>query len=104
MATKLELYINLLQANARASELERLASTLKTLSNTKLQQDLAQLSQEWTGSASREYIAQGKRLHTAILAEVRNLTAEAQTIRTIAKRTYDTEMRALEMANNRTYH
>lgn len=104
MATKLELYIDLLQANAKASELDRLAGTLKTLADTKIQQELVQLCQKWTGSASREYIAQGKRLQTAILAEVRNLTAEAQTIRTIAKRTYDTEMRALEMAHNRTYH
>lgn len=104
MKTKFRLYMDYLQTNAKASELERLAASLKNLAENRFQSSLDQLAKEWTGEASREYIAKGSKLKSDILNVSINLNKEAQTIRNIAKRTYNTEMKALEMANSRTYH
>lgn len=104
MKTKFQLYMDYVQTNARASELERLAESLKKLADNRLQSSLDQLTKDWTGEASREYISKGAKLKSDILNVSINLINEAQTIRNIAKRTYNTEMKALEMANSRTYH
>ena len=57
----------------------------------------------WTGKAANAFVAKGKQLRTEILKEASSLEETARVIRSIAKRTYDTEMRALELAEMRAY-
>lgn len=104
MFTKYQLYIDLLAANARAAELERISNGMRSLADSSFNNKRGGLKSIWTGTASHEFVAKGANLAAGIKSQADRLRTEAQTIRRIAQRTYDTEMKALEMANQRTYH
>ena len=101
--TRYQLYINLLSANSRASELERTSARIKAVA-ADLQAKTAETSANWQGAASKEFAAKGRILHAKLIKEAQSLQQTADTIRRIAKRTYETELKALEMANQRVYH
>ena len=104
MFTKFQLYIDFQSANMRAGDLERAANRLRKVAESALPDELHDISVNWTGDASAAFIRKGYELKDKLLAEAKSLEASAETIRRIAKRTYDTEMKALEKANCRIYH
>ncbi len=104
MVTKYQLFIDLIAAKARAAELERISDCMRSLAETEFNNRRGGLKSLWTGTASQEFVETGAALATRIKTQADRLRTEAQTIRRIAQRTYDTEMKALEMANQRTYH
>lgn len=104
MVNKYQLYADWISANARAADLERLADRLKCLAESTVTKEMSYLKENWTGSASKEYLAKGNRLKNKMLEESRSLRTVALTIRRIAQRTYESEIRALELANSRTYN
>ena len=101
--TRCELYINLLSTNCRAAELERTSARIRKAAEN-LQAELNGISANWQGIASRAYTDKGVTLVRKMQAEARHLNQTAETIRRIAKRTYDAEIKALETANQRAYH
>lgn len=101
--TRYQLYIDLLSANARAGDLERTANRLKKTAES-VSNETHAITNNWTGNAASEYIKKGNMLVEKIMAEARAIDLYAQTIRRIARRIYETEIKALDMANSRTYH
>lgn len=101
--TRYQLYIDLISANARAGDLERIANRLKKAAES-VSNEIHAVTNNWTGNAASEYIKKGNLLVEKMMAEARAIDSYAQTIRRIAKRTYETEIKALDTANSRTYH
>lgn len=101
--TRFELYVNLRSANSRASELDRTASRIKKAAEN-LQSELNGISANWQGAACSAYIDKGRTLIGKMNQEAKSLNRAAETIRRIAQRTYEAEIKALEAASQRNYH
>lgn len=99
-----EIYCNFVAAKSKANELENIARKLKSLSDNNLNHTLADLDKFWNGDAHHAYISKGRKLQQKIKQEADSLQNDADTIRRIAQRTYDTEMKALELSKQRSYH
>lgn len=100
---ELQLYIELNSAKQRAAELDRAASRLRNLASNSFPAELRKIDANWNGESSVRFIAKGKDIIEKINAEADALQKCADTIRTIARRVYDSEMKALEISRNRTY-
>lgn len=61
------------------------------------------LRSAWTGDNAAVYINKLQILKDNLSKQEKNLKLIAETVRRIAKRTYDTEMRSLEISRKRTY-
>ena len=103
MKSEAEIIFDYRQAISKAEELEGVVANLRQLSNNDLEGSLQSLSNAWRGEASEAYIGKGKKLQERILANAKNLENTAKTIRSTAKRIYDAEMRALQIARERQY-
>lgn len=91
------------QAIRRAEELEQVAVEMKKLADEELASSLQSLSTAWKGEAASAYLSKGSRLKDKILKSSNDLNKTARTIRKIAKRTYDAEMKAYRIASEREY-
>lgn len=95
--------MNFRQAKQQAAQLEELAVRLDNLAKKDLQETMQELSGVWKGENAEAYMRKGSRLGENIVATAANLKQIAATIRTTAQRTYETEMRAREIAIERKY-
>ncbi|MCC8151647.1 MAG: WXG100 family type VII secretion target [Lachnospiraceae bacterium] len=91
------------RAKQQASELEDIAKRLRALANGDLTDSLQTLSAAWKGDSANAYQDKGAQLKSKITASAKNLESIAATIRSVAKRTYDAEMRAYYLVKNRTH-
>ena len=91
------------RAMAQASELENLASQLKTQANQNFPEILANVQSAWQGDNANEYVSKARTLQPKMMTDARNLMNVASTIRTVATNTYNAEKRAYEIAQQRTY-
>ncbi|WP_407385740.1 hypothetical protein [Ruminococcus sp.] len=98
-----QIYCNYVNANIKAEQLEVIAATM--LRSAQGDEALCQgyLANGWQGDAMNLF--RGK---CSEVTSQRNRTAQelkriAQTIRRVAERNYKAEMKALEIARNRTY-
>lgn len=91
------------QAKQRASELEEIASEMRSLANRDLTGSMQTLSGAWKGDAATAYLQKGEQLKSKILDSAKRLERTATTIRSIAKRTYNAEMTAYRIAQERIY-
>lgn len=95
--------LNFQQAKQQAAKLESLAIKLENLAKKDLDGTLQQLSEAWKGESASAYMQKGQRLEEKIVQTAKELKKTAQTIRSTAKRTYNAEMRARELAGQREY-
>lgn len=95
--------LNFQQAKQQAAKLESLAIKLENLAKKDLDGTLQQLSEAWKGESASAYMQKGQRLEEKIVQTAKELKKTAQTIRSTAKRTYNAEMRARELARQREY-
>lgn len=95
--------MNFQQAKQQASRLEQLASRLERLAKNDFEGTLQQISSCWKGESADAYLQKGGQLENNIVRTAADLRRTAQTIRSTAQRTYNAEMRARELARNRTY-
>ena len=91
------------RAVRQANSLDEIARDLKKTAERELQDCMSQISCNWTGTNSTAYIRKCDMLKSNIVRTAGNLSRTADTIRRIAKNTYDAEMRALEIARLRKY-
>mgnify|MGYP003292541133 CR=1 FL=1 len=91
------------QAIKRAEELEDIAADMRKLADEELETSLQSLSVAWKGEAANAYLNKGTRLRDKILKSASDLIKTASTIRRVAKRTYDAEKRAYQIAMERMY-
>lgn len=87
----------------QADSLDQVAREMQKLANRNLQDCVSDISHSWTGNNSAAYIRKCNILKSNVLKTSDNLNRTADTIRRIAKNTYDAEMRALRLAMLRKY-
>ncbi|MCC8164071.1 MAG: WXG100 family type VII secretion target [Lachnospiraceae bacterium] len=104
MKTASEIRFNYNQALARASELEEIASGMKTLANKELADSMRNLSAAWQGDSATAFLGKGETLKEKVLKSARGLEETAATIRSVAKRIYNAEMAAYRLAMARKYN
>lgn len=103
MSTEAQIMMNFQMAVRKAEELEQVSSELKALVNNDMETSMQSLSNAWKGEAATAYLNKGVKLQEKIIASAKQLDKTATTIRNVAKRTYDAEMRALQIARERAY-
>ena len=92
------------KAMKQAEKLDQIAADLKRVADQRFTPSLSQINKAWKSDASVKFIRKGNKLAREILARARELEKAAETVRTIAKNTYNAEMRARQIAKDRTYH
>jgi len=98
-----EIYCNFVAAKRQANELENISRKLKYTAENYIAGKSKSLNSAWNGSASEAFFEKESRLAERILEEAKSLHKTAETIKRIAKRTYDTEMKALDISKQRSY-
>ena len=90
------------KAYAEAERLDQIADKLKMLVTKKMEQSMISLSYAWTGANARLFLQKESQLQRNMEETVRELYQVAGDIRIIARRVYEAEMRAYEIASRRT--
>lgn len=103
MATRESIIFDFRRALEQASKIEEIANNLSNLSGQKFEGTMQNLSANWKGENANLYLQIGEKLQEKMDVTVRELKDIASDIRTIAKRLYDAEMAALEIALIREY-
>lgn len=103
MKSATEIQMDFKQAIKRAEELEEIAGGMDGLANKNLEETLQELSLAWKGEAGDLYLQKASALKEKILKSAKDLKSTASTIRNIARRVYDAEMRAYRLAMERKY-
>lgn len=98
MKSEMTIRLEYNRAIKQAAELEEIAKGMKKLATNDLEGCLSSISSNWEGENSRAYIRKGKKIKGEIEASAANLTKIAGTIRSIAKRTRDADLRARMVA------
>lgn len=91
------------RAIAQAKSLEQIAEEMRSSADNDMQDCISQISYNWTGNNAKAYIEKCEKLKESVKKTAAKLEKTANTIRRIAKNTYDAEMRALELAKIRKY-
>ena len=103
MASKASIEFDFRKAKAQADKMDAVADQLNTLSDSKFGGTMQHLSSNWKGENASLYLAKGGKLQDQMDATARELHSIAADIRTVAKRLYEAEMRALQIAQHREY-
>lgn len=103
MATRESIEFDFRKALAQANKIEAIAERLGRLSGMEFGNTMQNLSSGWKGENASLYLTKGSRLQEKMNGTVKELYSVASSIREIAKRIYDAEMAALEIASRRTY-
>ena len=88
----------------QANQIEELASELKVSVKNDYSSALNQLNAGWQSDYSGEYLKKAEELRRQLLVSSANIEKIAQNIRITAKRIYEAEKRAEEIAKERAAH
>ena len=103
MATRQSIEFDFRQAMAQADRIDTVADNLNNLSARRFEATMQNLSSNWKGENASAYRNKGERLQGKMNTTVNELRNTASDIRKIAKKLYDAEMAALDIATKRTY-
>lgn len=103
MATREKIEFDFRQAMSQADKIDGLADDLKRLAADKFDGSLQNLAASWKGENASLYLEKGSSLQNKMNKTSGELHAAAEAVRKIARRLYDAEMAALEIASVRTY-
>lgn len=90
------------KACAQAAKLENCAQEMITLANKQIAAALTEMAANWSGESASAYFVKADIVKNNIVAAAESLHAVANRIRTQAKRTYDAELAALRLAEQRS--
>lgn len=90
------------EAYALAKRLEDCAEEMKRLAVQRMENALSEMAAGWKGESAAAYFAKAETTKEAIISTSEKLGSIASSIRRQAKRTYDAEMAALRLAEERT--
>lgn len=102
MKGKTQIQMDFSKAKQDAKKLDNIASRMKTLAKTDVASTISTLTSSWEGDCSKEFAKKEMKVQQDILNSAAELNRVANDIRAIAKRIYDAEMRAYEIASRRT--
>ena len=101
MSSEVSIYFDFKRARDQAEALENLANQLKTLSDSNLENTMMGISRNWTGTNANAFLGKANSLQEKIKDTSKDLDNIATDIKRIAKRIYDAEMLAIQIANER---
>lgn len=101
--TKYQIECNYRLALKRADELSETARNIMKVSENISNDVMAGLEAYWHGNSATDYKRKLNLFSAKVECEAKKLENIANTIRRVAKRTYDTEMQSLEISRKRTY-
>lgn len=101
--TKYQIECNYRLALKRADELSEMARNIMKVSENISNDVMAGLEADWHGNSATDYKRKLNLFSAKVECEAKKLENIANTIRRVAKRTYDTEMQSLEISRKRTY-
>ncbi|MBQ4569181.1 MAG: hypothetical protein IJA62_03920 [Ruminococcus sp.] len=101
MRNSYQIYCDYVRAISKASQLDRIARTLHGTKNRYVLEQVEELACSWQGDPIYILREKGDQIALCINDRANELQRLAETIRTIAVRNYNAEMRALELARNR---
>lgn len=101
--TKYQIECNYRLALKRADELSETARNIMKVSENISNDVMAGLEADWYGNSATDYKRKLNLFSAKVECEAKKLENIANTIRRVAKRTYDTEMQSLEISRKRTY-
>lgn len=104
MKSKHEIDVDFKTATKQAQALHQISGELRLLATKDMEGNLQSIAQSWKGDNATAYLNKGKIIETRISDTAGNIEAAATAIENIAKRIYDTEMRAYEEAQKREYN
>lgn len=104
MKSAASIYMNYRQAMRKADELDEIADELKKLADQELQNTLQMISANWKSTNATAYLAKGDKLGNNIQSTSVQIRNVASTVRSVAKRTYEAEMKAYRLAAARKYN
>ena len=99
--SKTTIQINFKNAYRQAEQLERLAQELSRIAGSQLSGTLQSVAGSWKGDSANLFLQKGNTLMSQISASAQALRETASGTQTIARNTYNAEMRALELAQIR---
>ena len=91
------------RAKAAASRLDDIADSIARMMSGDYESSLDSVGHSWRGENATLFLTKGNELREKIEKIISDLRAAAEVIRRIAQNTYDSEMRALEIARQREY-
>ena len=103
VVTKYQIECNYRLALKRADELSETARNIMKVSENISNDVMAGLEADWHGNSATDYKRKLNLFSAKVECEAKKLENIANTIRRVAKRTYDTEMQSLEISRKRTY-
>lgn len=98
MSTEYQIKANYNAANRTASELESIASSLVGVANSNLEATLSALRGAWSGENAERFLQKAYSVKNQILTTAKEIRSSASRLREAARNTYNSEMRALEIA------
>ena len=98
MKTQYEIYMDFRAAIDQVQELRSIASSMESISNDQLQGTLNSVARNWQGENAEAYLTKAQGVRNKILLTAADIRKVADTIEEIAQRTYDAEIRAIEIA------
>lgn len=101
--TFLSIRMDYMKAMAQAKQLDTLAEELAACLR-EAQGSRARVIAGWKGEDVNAYLAKLDAAIERLTRYRKNVIGISETVRRIAKRTYDSEMRALEISQQRSYH
>ncbi len=98
-----EIKLNYEKAIRQAERLETIGREVNNMANNDYENTLNGIAASWTGENSAAYLNKAKQLKEKMITTGKNLLLVAEEIRRKARRIFDAEMAALELAESRTY-
>ena len=95
-----EIYMDFMIARQAAEEIEELSYRLRK-SADRIADNIKDLSGHWNGEEADQFYTKGENLSGKVNISAKWLSEYAKAIRNDAKRLYDKEMRAIEIASKR---
>lgn len=91
------------KVNESAGKLEDIADALFKLHDDNIETTLSSIRTAWTGEHADTFCSKYDTAGDNVVKTAKNLKATAETIRRMAKNTYDAEMEAIRIARLRTF-
>jgi len=101
MKSSSAIYYDFKRALNEAEDLEDAARRMRRLSDNDMENTMRSLQGAWQGGASEAYQRKCGQLRAKILNSANDLERQASAIRSMARSTYEAEMRAYRLAMDR---
>lgn len=101
MLSRGEIRLNYKRSLELADELLNVADDIERKAEKKIEENISNLKRDWTGAAASKYTAIEQQLREQVKMTKQKIRKNADTIKQMARNTYNAEMEALRIAEER---